>query len=80
VTSRDDWRPAARGWRADAKAELLGAAVVSEVQTTSALLGVKAGVYHSELADAPTDHFRVGLGRLGLEPGLEAFDRFLRQR
>ena len=31
----------------------------------------------SELADAPTDHFRVGLGRLGLEEGLEAFDRFL---
>ncbi len=31
-------------------------------------------------ADAPTDHFRVGLGRLGLEPGLEAFERFLRQR
>ena len=31
------------------------------------------------LADAPTDHFRVGLGRLGLEEGLEAFDRFLRE-
>ena len=38
-----------------------------------------ASVYYSELADAPTDHFRVGLGRLGLEEGLAAFDRFLRQ-
>jgi aspartate/methionine/tyrosine aminotransferase len=37
-----------------------------------------ASIYYSELAEAPTDHFRVGLGRLGLEAGLEAFDRFLR--
>jgi hypothetical protein len=53
---------------------------VSEVQTTPALLGVKASICFSEIADAPTDHFRVGLGRVGSEPGLEAFDRFLRQR
>jgi len=38
-----------------------------------------ASIYYSELAEAPTDHFRVGLGRLGLEAGLEAFDRFLRE-
>jgi len=38
-----------------------------------------ASVYYSELAEAPTDHFRVGLGRFGLEEGLAAFDRFLRQ-
>ena len=38
-----------------------------------------ASVYYSELADVPTDHFRVGLGRLGAEEGLEAFDRFLRE-
>jgi aspartate/methionine/tyrosine aminotransferase len=37
-----------------------------------------ASIYYSELADAPVDHFRVGLGRLGLEAGLDAFDRFLR--
>ena len=37
-----------------------------------------ASVYYSELAEAPADHFRVGLGRLGLEEGLAAFDRFLR--
>jgi aspartate/methionine/tyrosine aminotransferase len=38
-----------------------------------------ASVYYSELADVPTDHFRIGLGRLGLEEGLAAFDRFLRE-
>ncbi len=38
-----------------------------------------ASVYFSELADVPTDHFRVGLGRSGAEEGLEAFDRFLRE-
>jgi aspartate/methionine/tyrosine aminotransferase len=38
-----------------------------------------ASVYYSEIADAPTDHFRVGVGRLGAEEGLEAFDRFLRE-
>jgi aspartate/methionine/tyrosine aminotransferase len=43
------------------------------------VLVLPASIYYSELADAPTDHFRVGLGRLGLEQGLEAFDRFLRK-
>jgi aspartate/methionine/tyrosine aminotransferase len=38
-----------------------------------------ASVYYSEIADAPTDHFRVGVGRLGAEEGLEAFERFLRE-
>jgi aspartate/methionine/tyrosine aminotransferase len=38
-----------------------------------------ASVYYSEIADAPTDHFRVGVGRLGAEEGLEAFDRYLRK-
>ena len=37
-----------------------------------------ASMYRSEIADTPADHFRVGIGRLGLEEGLEAFDRFLR--
>ncbi len=41
------------------------------------VLVLPASIYHSEIADAPADHFRVGLGRLGLEEGLEAFDRFL---
>jgi aspartate/methionine/tyrosine aminotransferase len=43
------------------------------------VLVLPASIYYSEIVDAPTDHFRVGLGRLGLEPGVEAFDRFLRE-
>ena len=42
------------------------------------VLVLPASIYYSEIAETPADHFRVGLGRLGLEPGLEAFDRFLR--
>jgi aspartate/methionine/tyrosine aminotransferase len=38
-----------------------------------------ASVYYSEIAEAPTDHFRVGVGRLGAEESLEAFDRCLRE-
>jgi len=37
-----------------------------------------ASVYYSEIAEAPTDHFRVGVGRFGAEESLEAFDRCLR--
>ena len=43
------------------------------------VLVLPASIYYSEIAATPADHFRVGLGRLGLEPGLEAFDRFLRE-
>ena len=42
------------------------------------VLVLPASVYSSEIAEVPADHFRVGLGRLGLEEGVEAFDRFLR--
>ena len=42
------------------------------------VLVLPASMYYSEIADAPTDHFRVGIGRLGLEEGVAAFDRFLR--
>jgi aspartate/methionine/tyrosine aminotransferase len=37
-----------------------------------------ASVYLSDLAPIPGDRFRIGVGRLGPEPALEAFDRFLR--
>ena len=43
------------------------------------VLVLPASIYRSEIAETPTEHFRVGLGRLGLEAGLEAFDRFLRE-
>jgi aspartate/methionine/tyrosine aminotransferase len=42
------------------------------------VLVLPASMYRSEIAETPADHFRVGIGRLGLEEGLEAFDRFLR--
>ena len=42
------------------------------------VLVLPASMYYSEIADVPTDHFRVGIGRLGLEEGVAAFDRFLR--
>jgi aspartate/methionine/tyrosine aminotransferase len=42
------------------------------------VLVLPASMYRSEIADTFTDHFRVGIGRLGLDAGLEAFDRFLR--
>ena len=45
---------------------------------TEGVLVLPASIYYSELAESPADHFRVGLGRLGLDEGLEAFDRFLR--
>ena len=45
------------------------------------VLVLPASMYASEITDAvPMDHFRVGIGRLGLEEGLDAFDRFLTQR
>jgi aspartate/methionine/tyrosine aminotransferase len=42
------------------------------------VLVLPASMYYSEIADVPRDHFRVGIGRLGLDEGLEAFDHFLR--
>ena len=38
------------------------------------VLVLPASVYESELADVPKDHFRVGIGRLGLEEGVAAFE------
>lgn len=41
------------------------------------VLVMPPSIYYSELADVPTDHFRVGLGRLGLDAALAAFDDYL---
>ncbi len=41
------------------------------------VLLLPASIYRSELLDTPTDRFRIGCGRLGLEEGLGAFDKFL---
>jgi len=37
-----------------------------------------ADIYHSQLADVPTDRFRIGVGRRGPQPALDALDQFLR--
>ena len=44
------------------------------------VLVLPASMYYSEIVDVPRDHFRVGIGRLGLDEGVAAFDRFLRAR
>jgi aspartate/methionine/tyrosine aminotransferase len=43
------------------------------------VLVLPASIYRSELAETPTDRFRVGLGRVGLEEGLQAFDAFMQR-
>jgi aspartate/methionine/tyrosine aminotransferase len=76
-----DWEPPAGGcvcfprYKGGDVEELCRSLLVQE-----GVLVLPASIYSSELADTPTDHFRVGLGRLGLDDGLEAFDRFLRRR
>ena len=44
------------------------------------VLVLPASMYYSEIAAVPTDHFRVGIGRQGLEGGLAAFERFLQRQ
>jgi aspartate/methionine/tyrosine aminotransferase len=46
------------------------------VQSTGVVL-LGADIYHSELAEVPSDRFRIGVGRRDPEPGLEAFASFL---
>ena len=46
----------------------------------SGVLVLPASIYESPLASLPSDHFRIGSGRLGLDSGLQAFDEFLQRR
>ena len=41
------------------------------------VLLLPASIYKSDLLDTPTDRFRIGCGRRGLDEGLAAFRRFL---
>jgi len=43
----------------------------------SGVLLLPASIYRSELLEAPTDRFRIGFGRAGIEEGIAAFDHFL---
>ena len=44
------------------------------------VLVLPASIYCSENAATPADYFRVGLGRVGLDAGIEAFERFVREQ
>ena len=44
------------------------------------VLVLPASIYYSEIAEVPADHFRVGMGRKGMDEALTAFDRFLRRQ
>jgi hypothetical protein len=39
-----------------------------------------ASIYRSDLMHAPTDRFRIGMGRKGIEAGLSAMRQFLDRR
>ena len=41
------------------------------------VLVLPASIYQSELAETPADRFRVGVGRVAVDEGLHAFDRFM---
>jgi aspartate/methionine/tyrosine aminotransferase len=47
------------------------------VERTGVLL-LPASMYHSELLATPSDRFRIGYGRRGIDEALEAFESFLR--
>ena len=52
-----------------------------ELLVAEGVLVLPASMYASEITEAvPDDHFRVGIGRLGLDEGVAAFDRFLRRQ
>lgn len=46
------------------------------VETAGVLL-LPADIYASRLAEVPEDRFRIGIGRLGAQEALDAFDAFL---
>ncbi len=49
------------------------------VETNGVLLG-PASIFQSRLGPTPTDRFRIGSGRRGLDEGLAAFQHYLEQR
>jgi len=50
----------------------------SLVEDAGVLL-LPASIYQSELLETPTDRFRIGFGRVGIDEGLAAFDDFLQR-
>jgi aspartate/methionine/tyrosine aminotransferase len=52
----------------------------SELVDQAGVLLLPASIFRSDVAQAPTDRFRIGVGRRDPEPGLAAFDDFLLKR
>jgi aspartate/methionine/tyrosine aminotransferase len=48
-------------------------AFAARLAEEAGVLVLPSGIYHSELGPTPTDRFRIGFGRKGLEQGLAAF-------
>ncbi len=46
----------------------------------SGVLMLPGSIYRSELGPTPTDRFRIGLGRRGLDDGLAALDAHMRNK
>jgi aspartate/methionine/tyrosine aminotransferase len=77
-----EWRPPDGGCVAYPR--YLGAGDTADlctrlVEETGVLL-LPASLYRSELTGSPADRFRIGVGRLGAEPALDAFAGWLRAR
>ncbi|PVA09573.1 aminotransferase [Pelagivirga sediminicola] len=51
-----------------------------DIVETEGVLLLPASIYRSELIEAPTDRFRIGMGRKGIDAGLDAMRRFLDRR
>jgi aspartate/methionine/tyrosine aminotransferase len=52
----------------------------TELVEQAGVLLLPAGIYSSQLTPTPQDRFRVGLGRLGPEPAIDAWSNWLEKR
>jgi aspartate/methionine/tyrosine aminotransferase len=79
-TDRFEWAPPQGGCVCFSR--YLGAdgveAFTRDLVREAGVVLLPASLYRSDLAPVPGDRFRIGVGRAGPEPALEAFDRFLR--
>ena len=51
-----------------------------ELVETEGVLLLPASIYASDVAQAPADHFRIGIGRRNPDLALAALERFLARR
>lgn len=55
-------------------------AFCQEIVEQEGVLLLPASIYRSDLMQAPADRFRIGMGRKGIDAGLDAMRRFLDRR